>query len=43
MRLNLEDLPEVTGAPLLGRIPAGAGSWDAQTFQDRAGAWLPIF
>lgn len=43
MTLNLEDLPEVTGAPLLGRIPEGAGSWDPQTFQDRAGAWLPIF
>ncbi|MTB72451.1 dethiobiotin synthase [Arsenicicoccus cauae] len=43
MTFNLEDLPEVTGAPLLGRIPEGAGSWDPQTFQDRAGAWLPIF
>ncbi|WP_409484666.1 dethiobiotin synthase [Arsenicicoccus dermatophilus] len=41
-RLNVDDLPEVTGAPLLGRVPEGAGSWDPQTFQDRAGAWLPI-
>ncbi|AKT52514.1 hypothetical protein ADJ73_01865 [Arsenicicoccus sp. oral taxon 190] len=41
-RLNVDDLPAVTGAPLLGKVPEGAGSWDPQTFQDRAGAWLPI-
>ena len=26
MRCNLDDLPVVTGAPLLGRLPAGAGA-----------------
>ena len=43
MRCNLEDLPAVTGAPLLGRIPAGAGALDPQAFRAAAGAWIPVF
>lgn len=35
-------LAEITGCPLLGVIPAGASTWEPQTFQDRAGAWLPV-
>uniref|UniRef100_UPI000CD4A534 dethiobiotin synthase n=2 Tax=unclassified Streptomyces TaxID=2593676 RepID=UPI000CD4A534 len=39
-RCNLTDLPEVAGAPLLGRVPAGAGRLDPAVFRDRAGSWL---
>ena len=42
MRLNLEDLPAVTGAPLLGRVPDGAGSYDGARFRAEAAAWLTI-
>ncbi len=42
MRLNLEDLPSVTGAPLLGRVPEGAGSYDGDRFRAEAAAWLTI-
>ena len=42
MRLNLEDLPAVTGAPLLGRVPEGAGSYDGERFRAEAAAWLTI-
>jgi dethiobiotin synthetase len=42
MRLNLEDLPAVTGVPLLGRVPDGAGSYDGARFQAEASAWLTI-
>lgn len=31
-RCNLTDLPDVTGAPLLGRLPAGAGRLDPAEF-----------
>lgn len=41
-RRNMSLLAELTGCPLLGVIPAGASGWDPQTFQDRAGAWLPV-
>ena len=40
--LNLEDLPAVTGAPLLGRVPDGAGSYDGERFRAEAAAWLTI-
>ena len=40
-RQNLEDLPRVTGVPLLGRIPAGAGSLRPDEFRRRAPGWLP--
>jgi dethiobiotin synthase len=39
-RCNLDDLPEVTGIPILGMVPEGAGSLDPVEF--RAGAWLPV-
>ncbi|MEZ7237070.1 dethiobiotin synthase [Rhodococcus sp. GXMU-t2271] len=38
---NLQDLPEVTGVPLLGRIPAGSGALDAVSFAEQATRWLP--
>ena len=31
-RLNLEELPHVTGVPLLGCIPAGAGAMNQEQF-----------
>ena len=42
MRSNLEDLASVTGAQLLGRIPAGAGQWDPVAFQAKAAGWIAI-
>lgn len=33
-RLNLDELPVVTGAPYWGSLPAGAGSLDPQAFAD---------
>jgi dethiobiotin synthetase len=38
---NLVDLPAVTGAPLLGRIPSGAGRLAPESFARQAGHWLP--
>ncbi|MFL1593861.1 dethiobiotin synthase [Rhodococcus ruber] len=40
-RCNLQDLPGVTGVPLLGRLPAGSGALDAVSFADQAARWLP--
>ncbi len=37
---NLEDLPAVAGAPLLGRVPAGVGRLDPAAFRSGAGRWL---
>jgi dethiobiotin synthetase len=37
---NLDDLPRVTGVPLLGRIPAGAGALDRDAFRAQAPAWF---
>ncbi|WP_404351532.1 dethiobiotin synthase [Phycicoccus jejuensis] len=39
---NLVDLPRVTGAPLWGRIPAGAGSMTAEDFTAAAPGWFDI-
>ncbi|GGV60293.1 ATP-dependent dethiobiotin synthetase BioD [Streptomyces griseoloalbus] len=39
-RCNLLDLPDVTGAPLLGAVPAGAGSLGAADFRASAPHWL---
>lgn len=39
-RCNLADLPVVAGAPLLGALPAGAGSLPAADFRTLAGSWL---
>lgn len=40
-RCNLEDLPRVTGVPLLARIPDGAGSLSPAEFRRAAPGWLP--
>lgn len=37
---NLDDLPRVTGAPLLGRVPEGAGTWTAERFLADAPGWF---
>lgn len=37
---NLADLPEVCGVPVLGRVPAGAGTLDAERFVDLTDAWF---
>ena len=42
MRCNLEDLPAVTGAPLLGWVPEGAGRWEPERFRTEAPAWLRV-
>ncbi|MFD7705537.1 dethiobiotin synthase [Streptomyces sp. NPDC059786] len=39
-RCNLADLPEVTGAPLLGAVPAGSGSLAPAAFRAAAAGWL---
>ncbi|OIJ66890.1 dethiobiotin synthase [Streptomyces mangrovisoli] len=39
-RCNLADLPEVAGAPLLGALPAGAGSLTPAAFRAAAPGWL---
>jgi dethiobiotin synthetase len=42
MRCNLDDLPAVTGAPLLGRLPAGAGVLSSSEFVRAAPDWLQL-
>lgn len=42
MRCNLDDLPGVTGVPLLGRVPAGAGGLDRAAFTAAAPGWFTI-
>jgi len=39
-RCNLADLPEVSGAPLLGALPAGAGARNPADFRTAAPSWL---
>ncbi|MFI9172553.1 dethiobiotin synthase [Streptomyces lincolnensis] len=39
-RCNLADLPEVSGAPLLGALPAGAGRLGPADFRAAAPGWL---
>ncbi|WP_159149532.1 ATP-dependent dethiobiotin synthetase BioD, partial [Dietzia lutea] len=39
-RLNLEDLPRLTGVPLLGRVPCGAGGLGPAEFARLAPGWL---
>lgn len=39
-RCNLEELPRLTGVPLLGRVPAGAGSLSPAEFAHRASGWF---
>ena len=38
---NLEELPRITGVPLLGAVQAGAGALDRQEFVAKATQWLP--
>lgn len=42
MQTNLKDLASVTGAPLLGRVPAGAGRMTPVAFQASAAGWISI-
>jgi len=42
MRTNAHDLASVTGARLLGRVPAGAGQWGPAEFQAEAAGWISI-
>ncbi len=37
---NLDDLPRVTGVPLLGTIPAGVGAWSREEFRAQAPTWF---
>ncbi len=37
---NLEDLPRYAGAPLLGRVPAGAARLDPAEFRRQAPNWI---
>ena len=39
---NLVDLPRVTGAPLWGRIPAGAGALSREAFLEGVHAWFAL-
>lgn len=39
-RCNLEDLPRLTGVPVLGRVPAGAGALEPDEFGRRAPGWF---
>ncbi len=39
-RRNLEDLPRYAGAPLLGRVPAGAARLDPTEFRAHAKTWI---
>ncbi|WBQ06483.1 dethiobiotin synthase [Kribbella sp. CA-293567] len=39
-RCNLEDLPAITGVPVIARVPAGAGALDRATFLAAAGGWF---
>ncbi|MFF3332588.1 dethiobiotin synthase [Streptomyces sp. NPDC002888] len=39
-RCNVADLPEVSGAPLLGALPAGAGALPPPAFRAAAPGWL---
>jgi len=38
---NREDLPRVTGAPLLGVLPEGCGRWHPEEFRAAAAEWFP--
>jgi dethiobiotin synthase len=40
MRCNLEDLPAVTGVPVLAVLPDGAGSWATERFREQAPGWV---
>ena len=37
---NIEDLPRVTGAKILGRLPEGIDAMSVTQFQDKAPQWI---
>ena len=37
---NLEDLPRVTGVPLLAVLPAGAGALTPEAFRAQSAGWF---
>lgn len=39
---NLEDLPEVTGVPVVGQVPASAGSLAPEAFRHAALSWFTL-
>lgn len=39
---NLDDLPLAAGAPILGRLPEGAGELDPEAFRSAVPGWLDI-
>ncbi|ADB35014.1 dethiobiotin synthase [Kribbella flavida DSM 17836] len=41
-RCNAEDLPATTGVPLVGRVPAGAGQLDRESFRAAAPTWFTV-
>jgi dethiobiotin synthetase len=41
-RTNLDDLPAVTGLPVIGRIPAGASALSPEDFSEGAERWIVI-
>lgn len=41
-RCNLEDLPRLTGVPVLGRVPEGAGQLDPVAFTRHAAGWFGV-
>jgi dethiobiotin synthetase len=41
-RCNLDDLPAVTGVPVIGRVSAGAGTLDRATFAAAAKGWFDL-
>lgn len=40
MTQNLQDLPRITGVPVIGRVPAGAGAWERERFRSAAPGWF---
>lgn len=39
---NLDELPRVTGLPVLGAIPHGVGDWEPASFQRACHTWLNV-
>lgn len=39
---NVDELPRVTGLPLVGRLPAGAGTMSGEEFQHVSTQWLEV-
>ena len=42
MEQNLLDLPALTGVPVVGRVPEGAGSWPGPRFAAAAPGWIVL-